>query len=262
MRLRRRWSSFLGVALTLALSGGNLPAAWAQTSRAADAGPLQRVAGVVLAQGGLSVHLQDEDVGLVFRDLAARARIAVSNLAGLPNRRISIQFTDLPLVEGVRRLLRAAGVPGYALMTAHTEDGVKLERILLLDADRSIEAKPRTAVAPRRAARRSRRLASRSERVRSRTAARRRPEKDSASPSVFEELRANPQTERLLDRVVHPNEQVRERAIEGLLRLASDANQQRQLSEALDPYMNDLRHGDEETREEARQGIRALLSSF
>ena len=101
-------------------------------------------------------------------------------------------------------------------------------------------------------------MAARSERARSRTAAPSPREKDS-SASVFEDLKANPETERLLNQVVHPNEQVREQAIEGLMRLASSANKQRDLMEALEPYMDDLRHGDEETREEAQEDIRAML---
>jgi len=43
------------------------------------------------------------------------------------------------------------------------------------------------------------------------------------------------------------------------MRLASSANKQRDLMGSLEPYMDDLRHGDEETREEARKDIRAML---
>ena len=102
-------------------------------------------------------------------------------------------------------------------------------------------------------------MVARSERATSRTTARSPQGKDSASTSVFEDLKANPETERLLNQVVHPNEQVREQAIEGLMRLASDTNKQRELIEALEPYMDDLRHGNEEAREEARQDIRSML---
>ena len=257
MRRYRRWAGILGVGLALALSGENVTSTRAQGP---DPGLPQHVAGVVFTQDTLSVDVQDEDFGAIFRDIASQAQIEVSNLDGLPNRRISTQFSDLSLIEGIKRLLRVADVAGYALITAHTGDGVKIERILFLDdgAGPGIESRA-TAAVPRMAARRSRRVAARSQRARSRTAAPSSREKDSASASVFEDLKANPETERLLNQVVHPNEQVREQAIEGLMRLASSANKQRDLMEALEPYMDDLRHGDEETREDAREDIRAML---
>ena len=259
MRLYRRWASVLGFGLALILSGGSVSSTWAQRAGTADPGLAHRVAGVVFAQGGLSVDVQDEDFGAIFRDIASQAQIDVSNLDGLRSRRISTQFTDLPLVEGLKRLLRVAGVSGYALVTAHTGDGVKIERILFMDADASAGARPRTAVEPRMATRRARRVAARSERARSRTTAPTPAGKESVSMLVFEELKANPETERLLNQVVHPNEQVREQAVEGLMRLARDTNKP-DLMEILAPYVDDLRHGDEEVREEAREDIRSMLS--
>lgn len=255
MRLYRRWTSLLGVGLVLVLSGGNVSSSWAQRPDGANPG----ARGVVLAQGTLSVDVQDEEFDTMLRDIASRAQIEISNLDRLPNRRISTQFTELSLVEGLKRLLRVAGVPGYALITAHTEDGVRVERILFLDADASTGARSRATAAPQIAGRRARRVAARSQRERSRTAAPDRQERDRPPTSVFEDLKANPQTERLLNQVVHPNEQVREQAIEGLMRLASDTNKQRDLMEALEPYLDDLRRGDKEAREEARQDIRSML---
>lgn len=260
MTIHRHWASFLGFSLVLILGGGSISSTWAQRAGTADPGLSHRVAGVVFAQGGLSVDVRDEDFGAIFRDIALQAQIDVSNLDGLPSRRISTRFTDLSLVEGLKRLLRVAGVSGYALITARTEDGVKIERILFLDANTSAGVRSRAAAEPRTATRRARRVAARSERARSRTAARNPQRKDRASTSVFEALKANPETERLLNQVAHPDEQVREQAIEGLMRLARDTNKQQDLIEALAPYMDDLRHGDEEAREEAREDIRSMLS--
>ena len=259
MKLYRYWASLFGFGMVLVLSDGSVSSTWAQRAGTANPGSSHRVAGVVFAQDGLSVDVQDEDFSAIFRDIASQAQIDVSNLDGLPSRRISTQFADFPLVEGLKRLLRVAGVSGYALITAHTEGGVKIERILFLDAKASAGARPRAAVEPRMVARRARRVAARSERARSRTTARSPQGKDSASTSVFEDLKANPETERLLNQVVHPNEQVREQAMEGLVRLARDTNKQRELIEALEPFMDDLRHGDEEAREEAREDIRSIL---
>ena len=63
-----------------------------------------------------------------------------------------------------------------------------------------------------------------------------------------------------MNQVVHPNKRVREQGIEGLMRLGRDTNKQRDLIEVLAPYMDDLRNGDEETRDEVREDIRSLLS--
>lgn len=253
MRLYRRWVCLLRVGLALVLSAGSVSSPWAQRSGGASLG----ARGVVLAQGTLSVDVQDEAFDTMFRDIASQAQIEISNLDGLPSRRISTQFIELSLVEGLKRLLRVAGVPGYALITAHTEDGVKVERILILDADASAAAKPRATAAPRMATRRARRVAARSERARAAAPSPKR--ENRASTSVFEDLKANPETDRLLDQLIHPDEQVREQAIEGLMRLAGDTKW-REMTEVLEPYMNDLRHGDEETREEAQEDIRSMLS--
>ena len=256
MRIHRRWASLLGLCLALVLIGGNGPSTWAQGT---DPGLPHRVAGVVFVQDTLSVDVQDEDFGAIFRDIASRARIEVSNLDGLPNRRISTQFTGLSLIDGVKRLLRVAGVSGFALITAHTEDGVRIERILFLGANERAGARPRAVAAPQTATRRARRVSARSERTPSRTVARS-PERKDSAPTVFEELKANPETERLLKQVVHPNAQVREQAIESLMRLVGGTSTQQDLIEALELYVDDLRHGDEEVREEAREDIRSMLS--
>jgi hypothetical protein len=213
------------------------------------------VTGVVFAQGTLSVDVQDEDFVAMFRDIASQARVQVSNLERLPNRRISTQFTGLSLAEGLKRLLRVAGVSGYALVTARTAGGVKVDRILFLHANGGAGAELRAAAPPRRAVRRARRVDARSERRRARGPR----TKENVPTSVFEGLKANPETERLLNQIVHPNDQVRDQAIERLMRLAGDTNKQRDLIEALEPYMDDLRHGDEEAREEAREDIRSML---
>jgi len=189
--------------MALVLIGGNLSSAQAQRTGAEDPGLPQRVAGVVFTQDTLSVDVQDEAFGAIFRAIASQAQIEVSNLDGLPSRRISTQFSDLSLVEGLKRLLRVADVAGYALITAHTEDGVKIERILFLDSSAGAGIEPRSAAAaPRIAARRSRRVAARSQRARSRTVVSSPREKDS-STSVFEDLKANPETERLLNQAMH-----------------------------------------------------------
>ena len=76
---------------------------------------------------------------------------------------------------------------------------------------------------------------------------------------VLEDLRASPETEQLLNQAVDADEQVREQAIEGLVRVAGGSGRKRELMEALGPHLDDLRHGDEETREEARDVILSMM---
>ena len=250
MRFRRFWASLFGLGMVLVSSGGGVPCALAQGSGVAETGPTHEGAGVAFAHGRLSVDVQDADFSAVFRDIVSQARIEVSNLDSLAGRRISVRFTGLPVVEGLRRLLRVARVPGYVLITAHMNGRVKIRRILFLDGNVAAAAGPRVAAEPRAGVRRARL------RARARTLE----GKGGASTSVFEELKAYRETERLRNHVVHPNEGVREQAIEGLMRLAGDTNRQRDLIDILTPYLDDLRHGDEETRREAREDLRSLLA--
>jgi hypothetical protein len=60
--------------------------------------------------------------------------------------------------------------------------------------------------------------------------------------------------------MMHPNEQVRERAFEGLVRLVHEDDKQRALMEVLEPLMEDLGSGDQATQDGAREEIRKLLS--
>jgi hypothetical protein len=59
---------------------------------------------------------------------------------------------------------------------------------------------------------------------------------------------------------VHPNEQVRERALERLVQLVGDDQKQAELLEFLEPIMDDLASEDKGARDEARAELRKLLS--
>jgi hypothetical protein len=63
-----------------------------------------------------------------------------------------------------------------------------------------------------------------------------------------------------LSQLVHPNEQVRERALESLIQLMGEDQKQAQLLEFLEPLMDDMASDDKAAREEARAEIRKLLS--
>ena len=258
MSLFRRRTGLLGCCLVLALLSGYASAVRSQEAarRTGDrpGGYGRR------GHGGCAVgDVREEDFSLIFRSVASQVPFDVGNLDGLPQRRITTQFADLPVMAGVKRLLRVAGVAGYMIVTAHSEDGVKIERVLFLDASVNAATEPRNASAQRMASPGDRRMSVRSARARARRAASRQQEDDRASAGGLEDLRDNPETEQLLRQAVDADEQVRERAIEGLMRLAGGAGGNRELIEALGPHLDALRHGDEEAREEAREDILSMI---
>lgn len=259
MSLVRHWASLLGCCLVVALLGGNPSPVGSQEAGASQRRPAIGVSGVAVTGDTLSVDVREEDFSLIFRTIASQVQFDVSNLDGLPSRRISTQFADLPVMDGIKRLLRVAGVAGYVILTAHSEGGVKIERVLFLDANVNAGTEPRAASAQQMASRRARRMSLRSERARSRRATVRPEENDRASTGGLDDLRASPETEQLLNQAVDADEQVRERAIEGLMRLAGGADGKRELIEALGPHLEALRHGDEEAREDAREDILSMI---
>jgi hypothetical protein len=77
---------------------------------------------ITVHEGRLSVHLQDADVGDV---LAAIGRQAGMTILGnpRPGTRVSMQFSGMPLDEGLRRLLRLVSLSS-TMLYAHAPTGV------------------------------------------------------------------------------------------------------------------------------------------
>lgn len=238
--------------------------------------PLSQTTKIALDASGLSVDAQDQDLVSVVERIAALGRIDLRHLEGLPQRRVSIRFASLPVVDGLKRLFRVAEVPGYVLVTAR--DGVQVERMVFLPeegpggaiAGRGLQRTPQMATAqpsppsplggrpaipaappppPTPAVAATPPGAQEDSR-----------EEGRASGTVFDEVKSNAAARRLLSQMMHPNEQVRERAFEGLVRLVRDDDKQRALMEYLEPLMEDLGADDKATQDEAREEIRKLLS--
>ena len=229
--------------------------------------PLSQNAKITLDQNGLSVDVQDQDLSSVIERVAELARIELRHPEGMPNRRVSIRFASLPVVNGLKRIFRAAEVPGYLLHTAKQGDSMHVQRIVFLpeegttvtSAGRGAQRAPQVVTAP--------------------------PPQPSPPPpgvvpqpppappqeearadegrtsgNVFDEIKSNAAARRLLSQMMHPNEQVRERAFEGLVRLVREDDKQRALMELLEPLMEDLGSEEKATQDGAREEIRKLLS--
>jgi hypothetical protein len=213
------------------------------------------------------VDVQDQDLSAVIQRIAELARIELRHLEGIPNRRVSIRFSSLPVVNGLKRLLRAAEVPGYLLQTAKQGGSVHVQRIVFLPEEGT------TGTSTGHAAQRTPQVVAAQPPQPPRpvapgvppAAATVPPPASPAPPqeengNVFDEIKSNAAARRLLSQIMHPNEQVRERAFEGLIRLVREDDKQRALMELLEPLMEDLGSEDKATQDEAREEIRKLLS--
>lgn len=208
------------------------------------------LAAVSLRNNRLDVNVQDEDLHEILENIAAQGDISIRHLEGLPKKRLSLRFSKMPVVAGLKRLFRAAEVESYVLVTETQGDAVRVQRILFFPPPDG-RSRTRPSSGPGR-----RRILSP---VRQSPPQESDNEDESESGSVFEDLKTNTAARRLLSQLVHPNEQVRERALERLVRLVDDDEKQAELLEFLEPLMEDLSSEDRTERDEARQEVRKLL---
>ena len=235
--------------------------------------PLSQNAKITLDQKGLlSVDVQEQDLSAVVERIAELARIELRHPEGMPNRRVSIRFSSLPVVNGLKRLFRAAEIPGYVLQTAKQGDNVRVQRIVFLpeegttgtSAGRPAQRAPQVAAVqppqPPRPVSPGLPPGTAPQPPPAPPQEEARADEGRTSGNVFDEIKSNAAARRLLSQMMHPNEQVRERAFEGLVRLVREDDKQRALMELLEPLMEDLGSGDQATQDEAREEIRKLLS--
>jgi hypothetical protein len=197
--------------------------------------------GITLEDGLLSVKVREQDLRTLIERIATQGDIEVRHAEGLGEKRVSLRFEALPLVEGLKRLFRAAGLPGYVLVTDDERSQTKVRRILFLPVQEGVRGS--------RPSSRSRRPPAPRQRRRGR----------SDNGSVFDIIKINPTTRRLLSLLAHPNERVRERMLERLTRLVPDDAKQEELLDYLEPLMEQLASEYKEDRDQARADIRKLL---
>ena len=278
------WQGRAILSLVLLLGIGSLSAAWGQlpgrparrpggppppNAAAAVAAPPSRPAKISLENNQLSVQAQDSDLRELLEKITTQAQIEVRHLDSLADRRVSVDFTALPMVDGLKRILRAAEVAGYALVTTPSGDEERARRLVFLKGAEGAEGPRRTtptaAAIPGPAGARRPPPPPQPQPTQENRPAQQEQQKEEesedqqSSATVFEDLKANATARRLLNQLIHPNEQVRERALEGIVRLIREDDKQRDLLEFLEPLMEDLSAEDKDTQEEAREEIRQLL---
>ena len=216
-------------------------------------------AAVSLRDNRLAINVQNQDLHDILTDIADQGDIAISQLEGVPKKRLSLRFSNLPVVAGLKRLFRAAEVESYVLVTQTQGETFRVERIMFFPpSDASSRTRSRRRVS-RRGVERPSPLSRPPEPTPSSEDREGGDEPNENSASVFDELKTNTAARRLLSQLVHPNEQVRERALERLVRLVDSDAKQAELLEFLEPLMEDLSAEDRAQREEARQEVRKLL---
>jgi hypothetical protein len=205
---------------------------------------------VSLENNRLNIDVQNYNVQDLLRDLVARGDIEVRHLDSIPSKNVSLRLANVPVVDGLKRLFRLADINSYVLITQEQGEAIRVQRILFFPAnDIAPQASVRSPGLSRPAPPASVPTAqSESDRGGGQD-----------SDSVFQDLKTNTAARRLLSQLVHPNEQVRERALERLVRLVDNDDKQAELLEFLEPLMENMSSEDQIEREEARQEIRKLL---
>ena len=211
---------------------------------------------VSLRDNRLDIDVQDAELLSILEDIASQGEIDLRHSDALPRKRLSVQFADLPVVEGLKRLFRAAEIDSYVLVTQAQGDAVRVQRILFFPTTASTGQ----SLAPSRP---ERQLPASipSPQLPESDSEEKEPQEtsDTGAASVFDDIKTNTAARRLLSQLVHPNEQVRERALERLVRLVENDDKQAELLEFLEPLMEGLSSEDRIERDEARQEIRKLL---
>jgi len=250
---------------------GNAAVAPAKTPQ-----PLSPDTKITLDQSGLSMDVQEQDLTAIIERIASIGHIDLKHPEGIPSRRVSIRFSSLTIVDGLKRLFRVAEVPGYLLMTAKQGSSERIQRIVFLPEEGTV------GTSAGRAAPRTPQVAAAQPLPPPRPSPAGQPppptpvavppmpitppqgeartEEGRGSGTVFDEIKSNAAARRLLSQMMHPNEQVRERAFEGLVRLVREDDKQRALMELLEPLMEDLASEEQSTQDGAREEIRKLLS--
>ena len=87
-------------------------------------------------KGTLSVDIREIDVKVVFRALEEKGKIEIFNKKIVPDKKISLKFTNLETEKGIKKLMRACGVKNYAtIFTKEAETGEpRVAKLILVKA--------------------------------------------------------------------------------------------------------------------------------
>ena len=86
--------------------------------------------------GMLSVDIKDIDVRVIFKALEEKGNIEIFNKKIVPDRKITLKFSELKTEEGMKKLMHACGVKNYAtIFTKEPEAGEpRVAKLILVKA--------------------------------------------------------------------------------------------------------------------------------
>ncbi|MBW1717641.1 MAG: hypothetical protein JRJ77_17825 [Deltaproteobacteria bacterium] len=98
-------------------------------------------------KGTLSVDIKDIDVKVVLRALEEKGKIEIFNKKIVPDKKISLKFTNLETEKGIKKLMHACGVKNYAtIFTKEAKTGeLRVAKLILVKAGMppaAVEKKP------------------------------------------------------------------------------------------------------------------------
>jgi hypothetical protein len=82
----------------------------------------------------LSVAVSQGEVLPVLQRIAELADIKLENTELLVNRPLAVRFAELPLLRGLRRVLRVAGIRNYAVVSRRVNGRRTIERVIFVGA--------------------------------------------------------------------------------------------------------------------------------
>jgi hypothetical protein len=87
-------------------------------------------------KGSLSVDIKDIDIKVVFEALEEKGKIEIFNKKILPDKKITLKFTELKTEEGIKKLMHACSVKNYAtIFTKEPETGEpRVAKLILVKA--------------------------------------------------------------------------------------------------------------------------------
>ena len=122
-------------------AGINEPTDWER-----DAETKGGMAGLLVAENSLSVNVKNSSLSSLLEDLSEKCDIEIRGKDALSDKVISAKFDSMKVEDGIRQIMRIAGVGNYALSyRIDPEDQYSVSQIVLLPGDNEVSEDNRLA---------------------------------------------------------------------------------------------------------------------
>jgi hypothetical protein len=104
------------------------------------------MAGVLVAENSLSVNAKNSSLSSLLEDLSEKCDIEILGKDALSDKVISAKFDSMKVEDGIRQIMRIAGVKNYALSyRTDSEDQYSVSQIVLLPGNNEVSEDDRLA---------------------------------------------------------------------------------------------------------------------